>query len=363
VQHGAVRGVPVCKLAVRGTRVLEHTSARSRTWMRHATVGSASLVAMLLAAAPVLGTNSRAIHPAWAWAWAPAGIVLAVLTASAIRYALVHSPGQWLRVLGDEIILQVGARTEFVIDIAEPIGVTLLANAARNRLLVGITNRQHAAYFAATIEGGPRSTHRDLLVRANTLSDDEVSGSPFADGAPIELASGDLAILLDVLARRDPTCFERCFLSDTHGHSVVLDSHELVVGHRRFDLHSPLEWRATVFQEPFGSAVLDEDDAQPGASGGVMVYQGTWLQQGLNEVVLVSLLASLTAAAPPPAEAPEAASLLARDLRLMQAAPEEPPPRELRVGIERVFMLRLRAAVDRAPRASRHERPSGASMR
>jgi hypothetical protein len=46
-----------------------------------------------------------------------------------------------------------------------------------------------------------------------------------------------------------------------------------------------------------------------------------------------------------------------RDLRLMQGAVAEPPPRELRRAIDRVFMLPLRRALDRAPRISRVEIP------
>jgi hypothetical protein len=36
----------------------------------------------------------------------------------------------------------------------------------------------------------------------------------------------------------------------------------------------------------------------------------------------------------------------------MQASPEQPPPSDQRVAIERLFMLPLRSALDRAPRAS-----------
>ena len=36
----------------------------------------------------------------------------------------------------------------------------------------------------------------------------------------------------------------------------------------------------------------------------------------------------------------------------MQAAPEQPPPPEQRVAIERLFMLPLRSALDRAPRVT-----------
>ena len=47
----------------------------------------------------------------------------------------------------------------------------------------------------------------------------------------------------------------------------------------------------------------------------------------------------------------------------MQATPEAPPPSDLCVGIERTYMLRLRAALDRAPRASHRDIPSGAAAR
>jgi hypothetical protein len=49
--------------------------------------------------------------------------------------------------------------------------------------------------------------------------------------------------------------------------------------------------------------------------------------------------------------------VVARDLRLMQASAGEPPPRELRRAIDRLFMLPLRRALDRAPRISRVETP------
>src|SRR5262249_40935229 len=42
-----------------------------------------------------------------------------------------------------------------------------------------------------------------------------------------------------------------------------------------------------------------------------------------------------------------------RDLYLSQSLPEEAPPRDLRLAIDRLFMLPLRQALDRAPRISR----------
>jgi hypothetical protein len=120
-----------------------------------------------------------------------------------------------------------------------------------------------------------------------------------------------------------------------------------------------------LFQEPFGT-VMTVNDREPSSTppGGVMVYQATWVRQGMSEAVLVSLIPSVSSVSVPPSppagEVPEVASAVLRDLRLMQATPEPPPPTELRVAIERMFMLRLRAALDRAPRASHKDIPSAA---
>jgi hypothetical protein len=43
----------------------------------------------------------------------------------------------------------------------------------------------------------------------------------------------------------------------------------------------------------------------------------------------------------------------APDAKLLQTVSGEPPPRELRRAIDRMFMLPLRRALDRAPRVSR----------
>jgi hypothetical protein len=88
------------------------------------------------------------------------------------------------------------------------------------------------------------------------------------------------------------------------------------VGDRVFDLAAPIEWRGIVFQEGLGQAIA--------------VYQGTWIRQGSSEIVLVSLLPSImSAGAQGITENGSLAGLdrsVLRDLRLMQAVPEEPPP-------------------------------------
>ncbi|MGH7297491.1 MAG: hypothetical protein ACRELB_21320, partial [Polyangiaceae bacterium] len=100
---------------------------------------------------------------------------------------------------------------------------------------------------------------------------------------------------------------------------VVLDRAELRVGARRIDLTSPVEWRAFVFQELGAHAAS--------------VCQAVWMRQGEGDVVLVAPLAD---GAPP-----------------VQATMAEPPPRELRRAVDRLFMAPLRRALERAPRVSR----------
>src|SRR6185503_9796249 len=106
----------------------------------------------------------------------------------------------------------------------------------------------------------------------------------------------------------------------------------------------PIEWRAFVFQEPLGQAVA--------------LYQGTWVRQGSSEIALVCLLPAITPA--PEGEGVALSSLdrsALRDLRLMQGGPEDPPPLDQRVAVDRLVMLPIRSALDKAPRpAAQHPR-------
>jgi hypothetical protein len=255
---------------------------------------------------------------------------------------------------------------ERLIDFSGSFGMTILADSVRHRLALAVTATGRAVYFSARVSADERHAYRSLLSKASTVSDDDaVLDATGPDGAPLELKLRDMSMLVDTLLQTDRMALDRCFLSDTHGAPVVLDNHELQIGRQDFDLRAPLEWRAMLFQEPFGAvmAVSDREfSAKP--PGGVMIYQATWVRQGLSEAVLVSLIPSISSVATPPSpsagEVPEVASAVLRDLRLMQASPEPPPPAELRVAIERMFMLRLRAALDRAPRASHKDIPSAA---
>jgi len=255
---------------------------------------------------------------------------------------------------------------ERLIDFSRSFGMTLLSDPVRRRLALAVTATGRAVYFSARVSADERHAYRSLISSASAVSDDDaVLDALGPDGAPLELRLRDMSALIHTLLQTDGMALDRCFLSDTHGAPVVLDKHELQIGRKDFDLRAPLEWRAMLFQEPVGTVMpVNDRELSDKLPGGVMVYQATWVRQGPSEAVLVALIPSLSsvASSPSPAagEVPEVASAVLRDLRLMQASPEPPPPADLRVGIERMFMLRLRAALDRAPRASHKDIPSAA---
>jgi hypothetical protein len=343
---------------------------------------------MAAVATPVALVAFLVLHPGAAvsssnvaagrWLLLTLGALTAVLAFIATRFFLQKSaelPAKRLRIDQHGVSFETGrvphpagSGRDLLLDFSRPFGLTLLGNRARDRLVLATTTAHRTVYFGARVDPGERLTYRRILSGASTVSDDDaVLDAAGPDGTPFELALKDMSDFLNLLLRADGRAFERCFLSDTHGAPVVLDGSELRIGGHWFDLRSPLQWRAALFQEPFGAVLPANDrDATPSPAAGVMVYQATWVQQGMSEAVLVSLVGSLGSVSTPAtaaagAEMPEVASAVLRDLRLMQAAPEPPPPFELRVGIEHTFMLRLRAALDRAPRPSHRDIPSGAS--
>ncbi|MRG91748.1 IMP dehydrogenase [Polyangium spumosum] len=232
---------------------------------------------------------------------------------------------------------------ENVVPLAEPFGMTLVTSAKRDRMVAVWSSPEGLFYVGSTFEGPARRALGALFDRAFTaVGDDAALEALGPDGAPLELLPSDFAALVFAVEELDPACVERLVLSDARGAPLTLDGRELVVGERRFDLTAPLEWRPFVFQEAFGQAVA--------------VYQGTSIRQGGSEAVLVALLPSIL-----PYEFGEEGELdrsLLRDLRLMQAPPEDPPPRDARVAIDRLFVLPVRSALDKAPRAS--QQPSRA---
>jgi hypothetical protein len=245
-------------------------------------------------------------------------------------------------------------RSHTLVEPHEPFGVTLLSTPRRDRALAVLTSRAGTFCVGCSFDSAARRTAMPIFDSAFTVTNDEAGLEAIGpDGEPLVLAPPEFLGLLQALATVDRACFERLVLSDARGAPLVLEGHgrELRVGDRMFDLAAPVEWRGIVFQEGLGQAIA--------------VYQGTWIRQGASEIVLVSLLPSImSAGAQGITENGSLAGLdrsVLRDLRLMQAVPEEPPPVEQRVAIDRLFMLPVRYALDRAPRPAKH--PLGRAQR
>jgi hypothetical protein len=230
----------------------------------------------------------------------------------------------------------------------QPFGVVLLTNPKRSRALLAFTTPDATRYVRVRIGSDAPAAVRELLARGSTVVDADALGDE--DSNDPALAAHDALRLAEVIERASPSAFDRVFLTDSRGTPIRLDAHELWVGERAFDLDEALEWRGFMFHASVGHVIT--------------IYQATWVKQGSGEIVFVAQL---------PAEAPSwmvgrTPSLvnanaadnraIVRDLRLMQSVPDLPPPREQRVAIERLFVLPLRRALDRAPRLSRAPAPS-----
>lgn len=287
-------------------------------------------IALLIAAAVVL----RQAQPETADSAAPASRS-SLVPGSVGRAARVP---RVVQLDGERLALD-AAQPQTLLDLDAPFGVTLLASPKRERLVAMLSSPAGTYYVGAPFDAAARRAFATLLDRALTVAPDEAGLEAIGpDGEPLLLSPEDLAALVDALAELSPACLDRFVLTDARGASLTLDGRLLSVGDRAVDLTAPLEWKPIVFQETFGAAVA--------------VYQGTWVRQGGTELVLVSLLPSL---GPLPGADLDLATVdraVLRDLRLMQASPAEPPPAEQRVAIERLFMLPVRSALDRAPRAS-----------
>ncbi len=251
-----------------------------------------------------------------------------------------RGPRRGLEITGDRLLFRGNGRSALLLHLGSPFGVTLLATPRRDRAVALLSSASGTFYIGTHVDPAARVAFASLFDRATTVgSEDGGLEAIGPDGEPLLLAPAELAAFLDALAAHSPACLERFISTDAHGDALTLDSRSLHLGDRQIDLTTPLEWRSIVFQEAFGQAVA--------------VYQGTWIRQGGNDLCMVCLLPSLGPAAGPDLDLQSLDRGTLRDLRLMQAAPEEPPPAEQRVAIDRLFMLPLRSALDRAPRAAK----------
>jgi hypothetical protein len=231
-----------------------------------------------------------------------------------------------------------------------PFGVTLFANRARTRAVLVVTTPATSCYVGALVREGDQAICRELLAAAFTVANDERALDAAApDGAPFVVSGGTLQRLYERLCERDPHCTGRLFLSDARGAPVVLDGASLVSGPLAFDLSRPLDWQGLLFREGQGVA---------------SVYQGTQVRQNEHEAVFVALLPALASPSPgdtAPTGEPSVERAVVRDQSLLNVVVADPPPPHLRVAIERLFMLPLRAALSHAPVCA--QAPSGTGER
>ncbi|MFO0614010.1 MAG: IMP dehydrogenase [Polyangiaceae bacterium] len=234
------------------------------------------------------------------------------------------------------------ARTA-LLQFGAPFGMTLLSNRQRDRVVLALTSKAGSFLVGGRVSAAERRDAIRLLSRATVVSTDEVAFDAIGpDGLAIELSAGDLSALFDSLDDVDPGANDRLLLSDSTGSPLELDGDTLVIRGMLFDLSRPLEWKPLLFQESFGQSLA--------------LYQGTWIRQGSSEVVLVALLPPSVLDPNPldfeSAGIPDLDVRAMRDQRLMQATAGTPPPNDLRVAIDGIFMLPLRVALDAAPRPS-----------
>lgn len=276
--------------------------------------------------------------------WAPAILFYSSLFVAAmlgISFAIAHrirsKPRGFVAVDAHGVHRVLAGKRDCVAKLAEPFGVTVLASQARQRALLALTTPTATRFIGVRLEGPLDKEAASLLLEhASIVADGDALAAHASDAET--LSAKDAVALMRIVRERVPAALGRLYLSGTRGERITLDGTELRVDtadrSRLFDLEMPVEWRGFLFHEALG----------PAAS----IYQATWIRQGSSELVFV---------APMPTElllsAKSSHQRLTQQQKLLAPAPDEPPPGDLRTGIERVFMLPVREALSRAPRPSR----------
>ena len=219
-----------------------------------------------------------------------------------------------------------------------PFGVALLASYGRPTALLAFTTPTQTRYIPARIDDRSEADD-ELLARIAVLADLDLVDGVAHDAA---LTSTATAAIVRHLEGRNQDALGRVYLSDGKGLPIALDRATLAVGDRSFDLTSQLEWRPLMFHESTGQAAA--------------LYQATWIRQAGSEVVLVAPMPASIVPRESNAHREATGRLgraLTRDLRLLQAPAENPPSRDVRVAIDRPFMMAVRRVLDDAPLAAR----------
>jgi len=308
-------------------------------------------LAGVIAAALIGLAIAVALGPGGAWARAVVAAVLVGL-GGLVSHALgrrQQPPRGWLVVDAEGLHRIDRGRAATLVLWSEPFGITVLSSADRARLLLAVTTPRATRYLSARVRDAEDAAAAPVLLdRATTAA-----SSDLRDGDELALRAADAERLVNTLARLAPGAVDRIYTSDVAGEPIVLQAGELRVGGRRIDLSLPFEWRASIFQERGPHTAT--------------VCQATWVRQGETELVLVAPMPAdggwthdADAAIRAAGEGALVRRAITRDLRLIRAGAGEAPSRELRHAIDRVFVLPVRRALDRAPRAARIGAPARA---
>ena len=251
------------------------------------------------------------------------GLVVAAVALAAARGArhVATLPAGFIAVDGAGIVRERGGTKAPLAAWGTPFGVTLLTNGSRMcGLLAFTTGEQRASCRCARPARTTRARPASSSARASTVTDLDIAHAPSASATADALSAGDALRVLSAVRARDPQAIAACSSPTRKGRRSCLEGDELRAGDRAMNLASPLEWRAFTFVESMG----------PVAS----VLQATWVRQQTVEMVLVAAVAE-------------------GGVTREHAATAAPPPHELRIAVERVFMAPFKDALARAPRASR----------
>jgi hypothetical protein len=219
-----------------------------------------------------------------------------------------------------------------------PFGVALLASYGRPYALLAFTTPTQTRYIPTRIDDRTELDD-ELFARIAVLADLDLVDGIAHDAA---LPSAQAASLVRAVEKKDAASLGRVYLSDGRGLPIAFDRVTLSVGEKTFDLTSGIEWRALMFHESTGQAAA--------------LYQATWIRQSGKEVVLVAPMPASIVPREPNAHKEASGRLgraLTRELKLLQAPAESPPSRDVRVAIDRPFMMAVRRALDEAPLAQR----------
>jgi hypothetical protein len=211
----------------------------------------------------------------------------------------------------------------------EAFGVTVLANPSQTRGLLAFTSAARTRIVGVTIEkpevaDPSRRCFERAVPVADADLDDALGGT--RNGC---LTGRSASVLLAEIEKRTASAIGRIYLSDASGAKVTLEGTKLGAREKVIDLTDAVEWRSFMFHE--------------GDLAAVTVYQATWIHQAAIELVLVC---------PIPADVSSWG---------IGRITDPPPAPELRVAVDRLFMIPLRRALESAPRISRPNMPRRSS--